>query len=229
MNMRQLLEDPENFKTKFCSGATTRNLAGIDPDDLRKVLLGIHTIVEFNAVNTPDTWTPEGSQQPVICIGCMQGGGKGQIKMMNPRFGICTDARAKATRGATGLYLWVDHRSLDSLPETHRPFAPNGAPFNWRSGEDGPADPVQRFYRVSEPLYSLTGGHRDISQVQVEGGRRVVSLPDLLKELGKLLKMPTKTAVQSAAPHAQRFGLALGCYTPAAIGAFNEARSVSHK
>jgi hypothetical protein len=82
---------------------------------------------------------------------------------------------------------------------------------------------VQRFYRLSEPLYSLTGDHRDLTQLPVEGSRRVIGLPDLLKELGKLLTWPTKTAVQSAAPHAQRLGLAPGCYTPAAIGSLNEA------
>jgi hypothetical protein len=223
MNMRQLLNDPESFKEKFCSRLTTRNLADIQLDNLRQVLLKIHEIVEFNAVNTPEKWTPEGSPQPVVCIGCMKGGGKGQIKMMDPRFGICTDARAQATSGATGLYLWVDHRALDDLPETHRPFALKGSPFNWRSGEDGPADTVQRFYRLSEPLYSLTGDHKDLTQLPVEGSRRVIGLPDLLKELGKLLTSPTKTAVQSAAPYAQRLGLAPGCYTPAAIGAFNEA------
>jgi hypothetical protein len=222
MNMHELLNEQASFKAKFCSEVTIRNLAGIDPDDLRQVLLEIYKLVEFNAVNTPELWTPAKSQQPVVCIGCMKGGGKGQIKMMNPRFGICTDAQALGTSGATGLYLWVDHRALNELPENHRPFRLHGVPFNWRSGEEGPADRAQKFYRFSEPLYTLTDGHRDFSRVQVDGHVQAVGLPVILTELVKLLKIPTKTAVQSAAPYAQRLGLVSGCYTPAAIGAFNE-------
>lgn len=231
--MRSLLSDPEKFITNFCSKTTTRNLAGIDPGDLRQVLFKIHEIVDFNAVSTLDKWTPEGSPQTVVSIGCMIGGGKGSIKMEDPRFGICTDARAEATSGATGLYLWVDHRALDRLPDDVRPFPRKGSPFNWRSGENGKADTEQKFYRISDSLYSKVGGHRDLTEVRVEGGQRVVSLPDLLKGVGRLLKQPTPKAVQAVAQYAQRLGLERGCYTPAAIGEFNktirEARASARK
>lgn len=220
--MRNLLNDPESFRTRFCSATTIRNLAGIDPDHLREVLLKIHQFVEFGAVNTLDKWTPEGSPQTVVSIGCMKGGGRGQVKMEDPRFGICTDARAEATSGATRLYLWVDHRALDRLPDNVRPFPREGSPFNWRSGKNGKADPEQKFYQISDPLYSTAGGHRDLAKILIEGQPRVVSLPDLLKGLGKLLKRPTERAVQAVAPHAQRLGLEQGCYTPAAIGEFNK-------
>lgn len=219
--MRQALTDPESFVEKFCSGFTIRNLAGIDPDDLRQVLLKIHQLVDFNSVNTLDKWTPEGSPQTVVSIGCMTGGGDGKIIMKNPRFGICTDARAEATSGATRLYLWVDHRTLDALPDNVRPFPRKGSPFNWRSGENGKPDPAQRFYRISDPLYSTARGHKPLAEIRIEGGTHVVGLPDLLRGLGRLIKKPKTQAIQSAAPYAKELGLEPGCYTPAAIGAFN--------
>ena len=219
--MRSLLSDPEKFITNFCSKTTTRNLAGIDPDDLRQVLLKIHQLVDFNSVNTLDKWTPEGSPQTVISIGWMTGGGDGKIKMKSPRFGICTDARAEATSGATRLYLWVDHRALDELPDNVRPFPRKGSPFDWRSGENGKPDPTQKFYRISDPLYSTAEGHKALAEIRIKGGTHVVGLPDLLRGLGRLIKQPTTNAVQSVAPYAKGLGLEPGCYTPAAIGAFN--------
>ena len=218
MNMLDILSNYDRFTSKFCSEKTIENLAGIDPEHLRKVILDIYQVTKFSAAASPERWEPTPSQQPIVVLGCMSSNGK--VTMNAPRFGLCTDVSAMATRGATGIYLWVDHRALDKLPLQFRPFARSSSPFNWRTEELRKAKP-NRFFRVSEPLYSSENGYRNITDIRVEGSDRIVGLDDLVRELGTLLKRPNITAVRSVEPHARKIGLDPGLYTPAAISAFN--------
>ena len=219
MDMLDVLNDARLFRERFCAPSTISNLAGINPERLREVLIRIHQVCDFDAAASPELWTPEPSPQPVVVIGCM--GSNGKVIMNAPRFGLCTNAGAAATRGATALYLWVDHRALDLLDEKSR-GAPQGAhPWNWRSGESGKADPVQRFYRVPTALYSEAGGHADLSEVQHAGAGS--DLRTLLAGLGALLTPPDPrgSAVRAVTPHARLLELDPGVYTPTAISAFN--------
>ena len=219
MNMFDVLNDQMLFRERFCAPSTISNLAGINPERLREVLIRIHQVCEFNAAASPELWTPEPSPQPVVVIGCL--GSNGRVIMNAPRFGLCTNAGAAATRGATALYLWVDHRALDLLDEKSR-GAPQGAhPWNWRSGESGKADPAQRFYLVPTALYSEAGGHADLAAVQHAGATSNVST--LLAGLGAHLTPPDPrgSAVRALTPYARYLGLDPGVCTPAAISAFN--------
>lgn len=217
-NMRDVLRDAARFTERFCSTSTIRNLAGIDPDDLRQVLLRLHSVAPFEAAATPELWTPEPSPQPVVVIGWMSWNGK--VIMNAPRFGLCTDASALATSGATGLYLWIDHRTLEQIDPSVGGFGGEGAPFNWRSGENGLPDPTQRFYRFPEPLYSKIGSHRDLGDFSGSSDQ-AINLMGLLSALGKVVRAPSKKAVDYIDPRAHEFGFPPGCYTPAAIGAVN--------
>lgn len=217
-NMRDVLRDAARFTERFCSMSTIRNLAGIDPDDLRQVLLTLHSIVPFDAAATPELWTPEPSPQPVVVIGWMSWNGK--VIMNAPRFGLCTDASALATSGATSLYLWVDHRTIEQIDPSVGGFGGEGAPFNWRSGENGLPDPTQRFYRFPEPLYSKMSSAQDLGDFSGSSDQ-TINLMGLLSALGKLVRAPSKKAVDYIDPRAHEFGLPPGCYTPAAISAVN--------
>lgn len=217
MNMRTLLEDQKSFEGKFCSEITKRNLQGIEPEHLRQVLLTIHKITNFNAANTPEEWTPEGSQQPVICIGCMKGGGKGKIRMMNPRFGLCTDAAPEAKDGATGLYLWIDHQAIKTVPEKQPTPILNNIPANWREAGRG-RDKKNKFYKLLSPLYKVDQGHAELGELHPSDIKINFVLPDFLEGLGELLK-PTKNAINSVAKYAHEHSE--GCYTPLAIYKFN--------
>jgi hypothetical protein len=216
--MRDILNDAARFTERFCSTPTIRNLAEIDPDDLRQVLLRLHSVIPFEAAATPELWTPEPSPQPVVVIGWMSWNGK--LIMNAPRFGLCTDAPTLATSGATGLYLWVDHRMLNQIDPSVCGFGGEGAPFNWRSGENGLPDPTQRFYRFPEALYSKIGGHRDLEDFSGSSDQ-AINLVGLLSALGKLMRAPSKKAVDYIDPRAHEFGFPPGCYTPAAISAVN--------
>ena len=216
--MLDVLSNADLFTSKFCSERTIENLAGIDPEHLRKVVLDIYQVTKFTAAASPERWEPTPSQQPIVVMGCMSSNGK--VTMNAPRFGLCTDVRAMATRGATGIYLWVDHRALDKLPLKFRPFARSSSPFNWRTEELRKAKP-NRFFRILEPLYSNEKGYRSIADIMVEGNDRIVYLADLVRELGALLNRPSSTAARSVEPYARKLGIDSGLYTPAAISAFN--------
>jgi len=217
-NMHDVLSDTARFTERFCSASTIRNLAGIDADDLRQVLLRLHSVVPFDAAATPELWTPEPSPQPVVVIGSMSWNGK--VIMSAPRFGLCTDAAALATSGATSLFLWVDHRTIKQIDPSAGGFWGEDVPFNWRSGETGLSDPSQKFYQFPEPLYSKIDGHSDLGDFSGSSDK-AINLVGLLSALGKLVRAPSKKAIDYIDLRAQELDFPPGCYTPAAISTVN--------
>lgn len=101
--MEDILGDDALFRDKFCATATLRNLGAVPVTALRATVSMIHRVTGFRAAATPEFWTPDGSEQPVVVFGRPTIAGA----MQGFRFGLTTDVRSGGLQRGEGLFLWV--------------------------------------------------------------------------------------------------------------------------
>jgi len=213
LSMEDVLGDDTLFREKFCAAATLRNLGAVPVGALRETVRMIHRASGFRAAATPEFWTPDGSEQPVVVFGRPTIAGA----MKGFRFGLTTDVRSKGQPGGEKLFLWVPEAEvrlvLDKNKDMDLRFVWSWLPWRQGGGKVDRAMPV--------PLYEQ--GKLLDDTVLVAGFNDQVTLSMFLNLLGAELNLrqPVEAAFKDIT---SELGLAANCITPRAAQIMRDLR-----
>ena len=213
LSMEDVLGDDTLFRELFCAKATLRNLGAVPVGALRETVKMIHRASGFRAAATPEFWTPDGSEQPVVVFGrpTIAGAMQGFI------FGLTTDVRSNGQPGGEKLFLWVPEAEVRLVSDKNKDidlgFVSSWLP--WRQGERK----VIRAMPV--PLYEQ--GKLLDDTALVAGFNDQVTLSMFLNLLGAELNLrrPVEAAFKDITSDLE---LAADCITPRAAEIMKDRR-----
>lgn len=202
LSMEDVLDDDMLFCEKFCAAATLRNLGSVPVGALRETVRMIHRASGFRAAATPEFWTPEGSEQPVVVFGRPTKAGA----MTGFRFGLTTDVRSSEQPCGEKLFLWIPEAEACLVSDNNRRmdlrFVSSWLP--WRSN---------KIRAMSVPLYEQ--GVLLDDNALVAGFNDQVTLGRFLKLLGNQLNLRDDVKAEFTKITSD-IGLAENCITPRA-------------
>jgi len=111
LTMREIIEDSELFKQKFCGINTIEHLRHVPIDGLRQAVKMIHAASNFPAARSVKYYTPKGSEQPVVVFGNIDNA----LRMMQCRFGLTTRVDKIEENDGEKLFFWVSEEAIEGL------------------------------------------------------------------------------------------------------------------
>lgn len=218
LSMEDVLGDDMLFREKFCASATLRNLGAVPVGALRETVRMIHRASGFRAAATPEFWTPDGSEQPVVVFGRPTIAGA----MQGFRFGLTTDVRSGEQPRGEELFFWVPEAEVRLVSDNHQRVDLRlvSSWLPWREHSE-----KKNAHRVMPvPLYG-EGKLLDES-AKVAGFNDQVTLGGLLALLGSQLNLRPAVRVEFE-DITSNLGLVSKCITPRAAEIMKDLRRKS--
>jgi hypothetical protein len=213
LSMEDVLGYDKLFREKFCAAATLRNLGAVPVDALRETVSMIHRASGFRAAATPEFWTPDGSEQPVVVFGRPTIAGA----MQGFRFGLSTDVRGNGQPRGEKLFLWVPEAKVRLVSDNNRRtdlrFVSSWLPWRHDKNQANRAMPV--------PLYEQ--GMLLDDTALVAGFNDQVTLGMFLALLGSQLNL-RREVIAEFEDITSGIGLSANCITPRAAEIMKDLR-----